>query len=554
MKTALPALWAMLLYKVPWLVSLHFVGNIGKEELASAALASTLCNVTGLSLSVGLSSALTTMTAQARGDLLSRMVTATTVDDSNNNNGYRHPGDHNDTVSPFANLSEPLDAEKDAENASEVQNSETTPLMHNRSQLSRSGRNYQNEEQCKQPITPLVYLYRGLWVQLLVVLPIGIWWLTGIESMLLALGQGEHLSEMTATYLKVLTPGLWSYSINWTLTAWLQSIEMADVPAYAAATGLILHIPSNAFFIYTLNWGYLGVGVATVLFQLVQPILMCLYLFVSLSGRKRLMQQMGAQAMRRTRLSFWPEFQLAISWDGICQYMGLALPGIVIISEWWASEVAIFLSGRLVPSPNTAIGAMTIYQSINTFCFMFPVAVGTAGATRVGNLLGLGKSQDAQCASRVSISLAAVVAAATGSVLYFTPHAVFPRFFTPDDDVVTETSHLLPLLALYVIADGIQSSFNGIIKGCGRQVVSMPIVVVSYWVVAIPLAYYLSFVENDGVMYDDRQLSGVVGLVIGMTTGTWCHMILLGLFVIGTINWDEDVKRARARVRASPSS
>lgn len=59
----------MLLYKFPWLISLRFVGGIGAEELAAAALAATLCNVTGLSLSVGLSSALTTLTGQARGDL-----------------------------------------------------------------------------------------------------------------------------------------------------------------------------------------------------------------------------------------------------------------------------------------------------------------------------------------------------------------------------------------------------------------------------------------------------------------------------------------------------
>jgi Na+-driven multidrug efflux pump len=56
-KTAFPAIAGMLLYKFPWLISLRFVGGIGAEELAAAALASTLCNVTGLSLSVGLSSA-----------------------------------------------------------------------------------------------------------------------------------------------------------------------------------------------------------------------------------------------------------------------------------------------------------------------------------------------------------------------------------------------------------------------------------------------------------------------------------------------------------------
>ncbi len=55
-KTSLPSMLGMLLYKVPWLISLRFVGKLGSEELAAAALATTLCNVTGMSLSVGLSS------------------------------------------------------------------------------------------------------------------------------------------------------------------------------------------------------------------------------------------------------------------------------------------------------------------------------------------------------------------------------------------------------------------------------------------------------------------------------------------------------------------
>lgn len=52
---------------------------------------------------------------------------------------------------------------------------------------------------------------------------------------------------------------------------------MADVPAYAAGVGLASHIPLNFFFIYTLRFGYLGVAAATVMFQMIQPFLMLVY-------------------------------------------------------------------------------------------------------------------------------------------------------------------------------------------------------------------------------------------------------------------------------------
>jgi multidrug resistance protein, MATE family len=523
-QTAMPTLASMLLYRFPWLVSLRFVGGIGADELAAAALATTLCNVTGMSLSVGLSSAMTTLTGQSRGDLQAQMMMTRTTKVR-----FRPNGD-------------------DDERSELVRNGSHDATNYNYTSTS-------DDAECPsadsdEPLLPLVFLYRGLFIQLLIVLPIGFWWLYGIEPVLLALGQGPVLSAMTEQYLRMLTVGLWSYSVNWTLTSWLQAIEMADVPMYSTAVGLVTHIPFNIFFIYTLGWGFLGCAVATVICQLIQPILMIYYLFLTPAGKERVLANSYAQAVGRTSLSFWPEAKLAVtSWRGIVQYLGLALPGIVAISEWWASEVSIFLSGRLTPSPALALGAMTLYQSINSFCFMFPVSFSIAGSARVGNLLGAGKSQAADFAGKVSILCAGAVSGLLGCILYFTPHTFFPSMFAPaENDLALETSLTIPLLAFYVFADGLQAALNGIIKGCGRQVITMPIVVVAYWVVAVPLAYNLAFVRHGGFMCDDNYFCGIVGLVTGMTTGTWIHMLLLGAVVLGATDWDKEAKKAKSRL------
>lgn len=196
-----------------WLLSIRFVGGIGANELAAAALATTLCNVTGLSFSVGLSFALTTLAGQAKGELKSRA------------------------------------SRRDVE-------VEVTPSA--------------NDNCNNEPLTPLVYLFRGLAIQLSIVIPIGIWWIMGTEKALVSLGQQNEIAAMTGSYLSILAPGLWSYSVSWTLTAWVQSIGMADVPAYAAVLGLVLHIPFNWFFIHYLGLGYLGCAIATVCFQTIQ--------------------------------------------------------------------------------------------------------------------------------------------------------------------------------------------------------------------------------------------------------------------------------------------
>jgi MATE family multidrug resistance protein len=390
-------------------------------------------------------------------------------------------------------------------------------------------------------------------IQLCLVIPVGIWWLSGIEDTLLSLGQTPQLSHTAATYIKILVPSLWAYSIQWTLTAWLQSIGMADVPARAALIGLILHVPFNYVFVYGLNMGYLGCGLATSSFQLVQATYISSYVLLH---PERILESTGGGAIGRTRLTFWKEFRLAVSsTQGFLQYLGLAIPGLVIISEWWASETAIFLSGRLSPNGEAALAGMTIYQSINTFCFMFPMAFAISGTARVGNLLGAGLDQAAAWAGRVSVGGAAISSGLLGILLYALPHDTLPRLFAPNEtDVIYETSRTIPLLALYVFADGIQVALNGIIKGCGRQCITVPIVVFAYWIVGVPIAYYLAFVrhDRDSTCDDDDSngdiFCGVVGLVGGMTIGTWCHMLLLAAAVFGTTNWKREAQKAKDRV------
>jgi MATE family multidrug resistance protein len=527
-KTAFPAVAGMLLYKFPWLISLRFVGGIGAEELAAAALASTLCNVTGLSLSVGLSSAMTTLAGQAVGDLRARQEKR--------------------------NMRVKFEDSDDS-----IPNEEQSRLLESGINVNE---NYQSTNQGEEkaaavdsgtPLLPLVYLYLGLFIQILAVLPVGLWWISGTKPALIYLGQGEELAAMTAAYLRILTPGLWSYSINWTLTAWLQAVGMPDVPAFSAAFGLFTHVPTNIFFVYTLQWGYLGAAAATVTFQLIQPFLILSYLFLTQAGRERTLRCMAAGAIGRTSLSFWAEARIAVSHvGGIIQYLGLALPGIIAISEWWASEIAIFLAGRLLPFPDLALGAMTLYQSINTFCFMFPQGLSVAGSMRVGNLLGAGRPAGAAWAAKVSVLLAGITSALIGCMLFFTSHGFLPSLFAPnanEADLISQAACLIPLLSLYVFADGLQSALNGIIKGCGRQVVTMPIVVFAYWIVGLPLAYYLAFVRHDGVMLcEDSYFCGDVGLVTGMTVGTWVHMLLLFAVVVGTTNWDAEAKKANERV------
>lgn len=111
-------------------------------------------------------------------------------------------------------------------------------------------------------------------------------------------------------------------------------------------------------------------------------------------------------------------------------------------------------------------------------------------------------------------------------------------------------SSTIPFLAVYVFADGIQVALNGILKGCGRQAIVMPIVVFAYWIIGVPFAYYNSFEKHDGTTDcgGGDVTCGVRGLVFGMTVGTWVHFLLLFWVVGVAIRWDLEVVLAQERM------
>ncbi|GMH86876.1 hypothetical protein TrST_g12257 [Triparma strigata] len=456
----------MIFYRAPWLLSLYFVGNLstlenGGSPLAAAALASTIANVTGLSIVIGLSSSLSTLSSQSYGTL---------------------------------------------------QTSSTSSLPQ--------------------------FLTTGLTVHYMFTIPIFIIWsFTSIPyNLLILLGQDPILSYNTSLYLSRLSPGLLGHTLMFTLMPFCQSITLSHLPAISALIVAVLHVPLNMVLIP--RWGFKGAAVCTSVTQCLGP---GIVYFLTFYWKKRKLNEI-------TKTENIGLFN-GTSVKYVIKYLRLALPGLVTISEWWASEVAIFLSGRLM-EPEISVSAMTIYQSLNSSCFMFSIGFSVAASSLVGKTLGQNLPSASKYNARVSTIAACVVSALLGTTMYISDHEILPGLFTKDVDVVRETARTLPLLSLYVFADGVQVTLSGVLKGCGMQVWMMPVVVFSYWFVALPFGYYVTFVMNEGKECGGG-LCGVVGLTSGMCLGTWVHFLLMVWIVEFKIDWQKMSDRARETVGVS---
>ena len=72
------------------------------------------------------------------------------------------------------------------------------------------------------------------------------------------------------------------------------------------------------------------------------------------------------------------------SWECLVKwgpFLRLGLPSLVLVSEWWASETAVFMAGYLA-FPQLSLAAMAIYHNSASLAFMLPAGMAVACSTR----------------------------------------------------------------------------------------------------------------------------------------------------------------------------
>ncbi|KAI9809783.1 MAG: hypothetical protein M1825_000216 [Sarcosagium campestre] len=211
----------------------------------------------------------------------------------------------------------------------------------------------------------------------------------------------------------------------------------------------------------------------------------------------------------------------------------LSILGVVHVgTEWWAFEIVALAAGRLGTIPLAAQSViMTTDQVMNTI----PFGVGVAASARVGNMLGArnanGAARSANAAAWLSMFLGAVVLAVLMGVKDF-----YARIFNDDERVVKLTAEVMPYVALFQIADGLNGSCGGSLRGMGRQHIGAAVNIVSYYCGALPLGIYLAF-----------HGWGLSGLWVGQCIALY----LVGFLewaIVAFSDWDHQVRKAFDRM------
>jgi MATE family multidrug resistance protein len=214
--------------------------------------------------------------------------------------------------------------------------------------------------------------------------------------------------------------------------------------------------------------------------------------------------------------------------------MALGLPAATQL----ALEVGVFalvtaLMGRL-----DAVSLASHQVALNTvaFTYMVPLGIGAAAAVRVGQALGRRDAAGAALSGWTAIGLGAAFMSAAAVVLWIEPQWIV-RIYTPDQDVLRVGVMLLFIGAFFQLFDGIQAVATGALRGAGDTHTAMITHVAAYWLLGLPLGYWLCFGRGWGAS--------------GLWVGLCVALITIGIVLLAA--WRRKVRSFMSR-RIDPSA
>lgn len=338
-----------------------------------------------------------------------------------------------------------------------------------------------------------------------------------LEPALEFIGEDAQIASRAGDYCKWLLPSMWAFGAQYALSPWLQCFGVVRLPMCASFLMVPVHVALLQLLVSSAGFGVLGAAMASSASALI-----AFATIVTLT-----------YALQRHRIPLRTPSHSSLL--RLPTFLKLGLPGVLMLGEWWASELGILLSG-LLPAAATNLASMSVYQGINSVCFMWPLGASVAGATRVGSCLGAGDAIAAKRAATVCVSLAFGYGMLASLALLMLRETV-ARAFTSDEEVVAAIGHLLPNLVIYVIADSCQVACGAVLQGCGRQRHGGPLVICSYYLVGLPTGALLAFQFEWGAR----------GIVTGLLAGKMCHFGALAVLVL-TTDWRHQVNDAAKRV------
>jgi MATE family multidrug resistance protein len=264
---------------------------------------------------------------------------------------------------------------------------------------------------------------------------------------------------------------------------------------YITAIGLVTNIIGNYFLISGFGnfagWGLMGAAYATLITRIIMLILLIIVLRYKSEFR-----------------TYFRKINFSIDKGLIKEILARSVPGgAQFFFEIAAFSFAVIMMGWI---GETALAAHQIAINIASTTYMMATGISFAGGIRVGEAWGRKSPRGIRVAG-----FAAYFLVFSFMLISMILILVFDRFllsiYISDSEVINMAIPLLTIAAIFQLSDGIQVVGLGVLRGLADITIPTIITFVSYWVLALPLGYFLGFKFGFGP-------EGIwLGLLVGLT-------------------------------------
>ncbi|KAJ1675167.1 ethionine resistance protein [Spiromyces aspiralis] len=365
------------------------------------------------------------------------------------------------------------------------------------------------------------HLQRGLFAAVLhycFTLP----FLWNIEWILVAARQDPEIARLCGQFMRIY---LFS-ALPWMLFECIRRFVQAQGDMKASTKLLVFIAPLHAVTTYLLvlsPWfglGYVGSPLACCVTNWLMLITLVVYI-----SRSKAREAWGGFDYRCVH--------------GISEFYKVALPSAAMVCcDWWAFEILTISASYL---GSTALAAQAIVVSASAMIVQMPIGMSTAVGTRVGNMLGAGRSRTAKLTAKVGYAVTAAFLLVTVSTIIGLS-SWWGTLFTSDPEAIHIVTATLRILAFAHAIDIFNLVNFSIFRAMGQQRIGAMISIPPYYVVMVPVGMYLAFSSLD---------MGVPGLWMGMLVGLILIVPSQFAFIFGYIDWDREVVACLERLKKS---
>lgn len=298
------------------------------------------------------------------------------------------------------------------------------------------------------------------------------------------LNQPPEVASLAAPYLRVV-------NISGLFFIWFQTAKQFAEGKSDTRSAMVISVLANLLNVF-LNWilifgklgfepmGLMGAGYATLISRIVMAIVMWLYIF---NGKQY-----------KALLRGFAKDKISKVWAKRVVKIGVP-SGLQFFFEVGAFAFAAIMVGWISAE---ALAAHQIALSCAAVTYMLASGVAAASTVRIGNQVGSKNFTALREIGFSSILLIMFIMGLAGAMFILLQNFL-PGLFIEDVAVIKIAAGLLLLAAAFQLADGVQVVCLGMLRGMEDTKVPTYYTLISYWFVALPLAFLFAFSFNWGV-------------------------------------------------------